>query len=270
MACSKKNCNLKGNDIYICCWICENEYHFKCVGVPARVADSLSEKIGVSWSCEHCRSANLEFLKLFRQCRASFTEVSKDLACVQAKLAKYEDAFKTFSVLGPSESNPIRKMTLRSDSKFKNKSCDKQPLTIPSVGSIVSIEDTVGFDVNNIDRDASLTLPPNLPVSNNINRDLVVVSPKKTIFLSRFALDTSENDVLLFIKNKISGLNDIVVNKFKFSMPRKVSTFKVYVPIEFFDRIVDSTFWPPNTIVHEFIQKNKKPNNINIVTLPKN
>ena len=274
MACSLKNCTLGDNEVYIRCWICEVEYHSKCAGISARVSDALNEKKGVRWSCEKCRGFESDFFQHFKQCRAAFLEISNDLVGVQTKLAKYEDAFKSFSVLNANSldrSPPKRRKNLRSNNKnitaekTVSLSLTPQPPQIVPSNEVVVVEEIT--QITRADLVKETVPPPVTPISHH--KDLVVVSPKKAIFLSRFAADTTENDVLFYIRSKIKKDNEILINKFIFAKPRSIASFKVIVPMEIFNNLLDPSFWPKNTVVHEYVIKNRNTNN-NVVTLPKN
>lgn len=272
MACAMKNCHLGDNEIYIRCWICEKEYHSKCAGLSARVADALRENKGVRWSCESCRDVQTDFFQLFKQCRSAFVEISKDLAGVQSKLSKYEDAFKMFSVFNANtldNSPPKKRKNLRSNNKINT--AEKISLT-PVPPSITASNEVMVVDeiqpIMNSDLNLVTVAAPILSTSTSKHKDLVIVPPKKGIFLSRFANSTTENDVLFYISSKIKHVNDINISKFTFSKPRAIASFKMFVPLEYYKDIVDPSFWPKNTVVHEYVLKTRPPNNV--VTLPKN
>ena len=92
-------------------------------------------------------------------------------------------------------------------------------------------------------------------------KNLVIVAPKKSIFVSRFASDTTEDDILFFIKTKKPFLKDITITKFKINRERYLASFKIYVPADSFDEFVASDFWPKNTVVQGcpyFFKKSKK------------
>ena len=89
---------------------------------------------------------------------------------------------------------------------------------------------------------------------------LVIVAPKKSIFVSRFASDTTEDDILFLINTKKKTyLKDITISKFKFNRERYLGiSFKIYVPADSFDELVTADFCPKNTVVHEFVHKPSK------------
>lgn len=93
--------------------------------------------------------------------------------------------------------------------------------------------------------------------------ELRVVPPNKQIFISRFAFDTSADDIDFYIKSKLKQNADITVRKFTYSQPRSITSFKITVPFNIFDRVVDPSFWPNHVIVREYEYNiNQRGNNI--------
>lgn len=109
-------------------------------------------------------------------------------------------------------------------------------------------------------KDQSIPLKPNsnafAPKAVNSSTVLKVVSPKKTIFAARFAPETTTDAVINYVKQKIGRDIDILVFKFKYSEQRSKSSFKIIVPEENFDTIVNPDFWPPKAIIHEYVYRN--------------
>lgn len=286
MACSAKICKMSGpSELYVRCWICEDEYHGKCVGLSNSFTVGLRDSSYNSrWSCDLCVKKTIEFSKLFKQCRSVFLDINKDLAGLQNKLSRYEDAFKAFSVLNSSADSPPRKKILRSNSKSVPNVQISNQLQVPineiepmctDTDELSSVPSTSASALSIAPASvlpivpasalpiAAATALPNAPAIN-----LVAVAPKKTVFLSRLAADTSENDIITYIKSKIKPTADTVVKKFNFSNPRITSSFKVFVSEDLFDTVVNPSFWPQNTLVKEFVYRNKK--NSNIASIPKN
>jgi len=109
-----------------------------------------------------------------------------------------------------------------------------------------------------LNRDAVPT-PSNLRRSND-NPNLRVVLPKKAIFISRLAADTTESDLIDYIafKLKCSADPNISVQKFNFNSPREIASFKIIVPDDaIFERMLSQDFWPKHTVMHEYIRKKR-------------
>ena len=54
-----------------------------------------------------------------------------------------------------------------------------------------------------------------------------------------------------YIKSKFNFSPDILIKKFTYSEPRNVTSFKLTVPNDLFETIIDPVFWPNNTFVRE-------------------
>lgn len=100
-----------------------------------------------------------------------------------------------------------------------------------------------------------------------VPKPLIVVPPKRTLFISRLAYDTTVEDIDYYIKAKLGNNVDITINKFSYSQPRSITSFKIAVAACVYDQIVDTCFWPANIIVREYIFK-ENPRSKNIARLP--
>lgn len=101
-------------------------------------------------------------------------------------------------------------------------------------------------------------------------RTLQTVVPFKYIFVSRFVADTTEEDVVDYIKDNLKSPNlAVTASKFHFNQPRFTASFKLRVPSNVFELIMQLSFWPQNTIVHEFVNRNPS-RATNAVSLPQN
>lgn len=129
--------------------------------------------------------------------------------------------------------------------------------------SIFNSNTTTNINVNKVPY-------PTTSVLNNNNvspKPLIVLPPKKYIFISRFAAETTAEDVDFYIKSKLGVNADILINKFSYSQPRSITSFKVAVPPDVYNIIIVPEFWPPNTIVREYLFK-ENPRINNIAQLP--
>lgn len=97
-----------------------------------------------------------------------------------------------------------------------------------------------------------------------IAKQLIVIPPKKSIFVSRLAFETTPEDINQYILNKINAVNaDIFTKKFNYTQPRDITSFRITVSPDLFDKIIDPYFWPENTLVREYVFRNNlRPNNI--------
>lgn len=105
------------------------------------------------------------------------------------------------------------------------------------------------------------TQPSSLLSTNPVQ--LVVVSRivKKSIFVSRLATDTSEQNILDYIVSRINmgvDIDNVHCRKFKFNGAREVSSFKITPPEELFQQLLSSDFWPTGVIIHEFVVRPRR------------
>ena len=52
--------------------------------------------------------------------------------------------------------------------------------------------------------------------------------------------------------------------KFNYSQPRTITSFKITVPLNIFDTIVDPGFWPVSTLVREYQYKEHQRNAVHL------
>ncbi|XP_065363213.1 uncharacterized protein LOC135956605 [Calliphora vicina] len=252
MSCSFENCKVRNEDRLLVCWMCDTLVHFQCAGFKGRDYDRIIDRSnGLRWSCSKCRTFDVNFHKLFSDAKAGFSDIIRDFSILNDKHKKVEDLFTNFDLSQLAGVSPKRKKT----SSRLNVEIYRSPVTPVSFESI-----RVGPTVE----------PGDIP-SISITGDLIVVPPRKTVFLSRFDPDTTVEALVKFIKNHSKGFNDsdFIVQKFKFSQPRDISSFKIIAPIKLFDILVDKSIWPDGALVREFIHRDR-PRTNRVATLSKN
>lgn len=85
----------------------------------------------------------------------------------------------------------------------------------------------------------------------------------KSIFISRLAPEITAEDINHYIKTKLNTDLEISTYKYSYAQPRSITSFKITVPADVFDQVVDPCFWPDYTLVKEyFYRENHKKNNI--------
>lgn len=105
------------------------------------------------------------------------------------------------------------------------------------------------------------TLPSSLLSTNPVQLVVVSRTVKKSIFVSRLATDTSEQNILDYIVSRINmgvDLDKVYCRKFKFNGAREVSSFKITPPEVLFHQLLSSDFWPPGVIIHEFVVRPRR------------
>ncbi|XP_070072696.1 uncharacterized protein [Drosophila takahashii] len=81
---------------------------------------------------------------------------------------------------------------------------------------------------------------------------------QKSIFVSRLNPEATAEDVKIYLCDKLLAPdNAISVYKFNFKQKRNISSFKILLTDHLFPKALDSTIWPVNTLVHEYLQKDK-------------
>ena len=70
-------------------------------------------------------------------------------------------------------------------------------------------------------------------------RELIVVKPKRTIFVFRLSCDTSIEDIKRFVKSKIMEPFEFCCYRMKPSLDSRISSFKLYVADDEFSEIVN-------------------------------
>lgn len=295
MHCPKVNCKInKVDELMVSCWLCHTSYHAKCVELAARTADNLLEDKGLRWCCSKCKMYDIEFYTFFKKTRKEFDQINNDLISLTEKFSKYMDVFDNATYVEQflqSPSDSLRKRKKTSEDTTPNKTSaiyqsvtNPNPtthLSLPDVQIIEPAQPTAPFiTANGVHSDNVTNLktnPPNIaqtslditpsgstkfysptntPNTYNPPKQLKVVSSKKTIFAARFAADTTIEDVATYVKSKLQVADiELSVFKFKYTERRSKASFKIIVPEDVFDTIVNPDFWPPKAIIHEYIYR---------------
>lgn len=217
-----------------------------------------------------------------------------ELQSLQLKLSKFGELFTKYPNLDKfistaNQSSPKRKKTLTDNTVPQNtQQSINSAITNPLYSEILTQENgtQVTLQENHppINQYESSVVPltssqsQNIPIdpiqekhysevnnpSDVIIHPLIVIPPKKSIFISRFAFETSPSDIEYYIKNKIKFDGNIIVHKFKYSQTRSISSFKIMVPSDIFNIIIDPTFWPENELIREFVIREPRITNTRI------
>lgn len=289
MDCLNVNCNVTGNDRMISCWLCLGNYHLKCSGLKPRDADSLSDPAkSLQWTCSRCKLIKIDFYKFFKSYNEEFNKLNREFTTVQNNLLKFGELFTKFQ-------NLDKFIELQDNSSPKRKKTNKKSPVLPviSYSSVTANNDfsslpTTSMNIvspleTNAADEISMQVPLNripspgisqINVNTNINTEnnlvphnpLRAIPPKKTIFISRLASETTSDDVDYYIKSKIGQNADVLIHKFQFSEPRSISSFKITVPTGISNHLLDINFWPENTLVREYIYKDRpRVNNVGVL-----
>lgn len=284
MTCIMKKCGITNDEeIMICCWLCNGMCHIKCSGLSGLVAGSLSKDNGLAWRCNDCRKISITFYRFFQANKSRFSEIQEEANKLCDKISQYAKMFEDFtsldSVKSPVQISPKRK-SARINNKVKLTEPSFSPSLPPNPESATSSVNDRGPTILRKTSDSSNAVPIiNCNATNSIDLinsgnncaatgDLRVIPPRKQIFISRFAFDTSVDEIDAYIKSKIGKSVDLNVHKFTYSQMRTITSFKLTVPFEIFNVIIDPSFWPEHVLVREYEQNvNRRP--VNVAYLPK-
>jgi len=293
----------KEHDRYVVCWLCDNTAHAKCAGVNGRVADLIAEDKGLRWCCTKCRQTDIDIYNVFKHARRAFSDVGKELQALALKFAEYDRVFNTFKCLsspprtpqtpreeaGAPSSVDIHDVDESEDLLLLSPNPDTQPPPITAAlpelpnrqqpkekarpPKIIVSRDSAPQNTlpqssgNTSQENVVATTSAAAQLAQTVPKPLKVVAPKKAIFVSRLSPDTTVDDIKHYINSKASKNLDLNISKFNFAYSRIKASFKIHVPSESFGDIVNPTFWPPNTIVHEYVYKNPPPIDTSTVSL---
>ncbi|XP_070067647.1 uncharacterized protein [Drosophila takahashii] len=92
-------------------------------------------------------------------------------------------------------------------------------------------------------------------VAQRVPMPLSGVAQKKLIFVSRLNPGASEEDVKNYLSSKLNVSRSVLtVLKFKFKQRREISSFKIGLPEEHLDKVLDVSIWPEHDLI-ESVQK---------------
>lgn len=253
---------------------------------------------GLRWSCLNCRTLDVDFYRMFRDAKLVLSRLTSDFAKVTENFNKMDSLFSSFeynegspkrkktshsvvnncSIALPNASNLISLLSpvvgensaphslpsiVESAPPVDNCVTESNSLTLfPQSDRISGAETPVPMDVPGI-------VPGNVVIGGSpgvsaqdsghaVNLSLVVVPPRRTVFLSRLSAGTTIDDIGYYLRSKLADLgDDVVIFKFNFSQPRDISSFKIMVPGKYFDDIVSESFWPEGVLVREYIRRDR-------------
>lgn len=253
---------------------------------------------GLRWSCVKCRSHDIDFYRMFKDAKLIISRMKSDFATAMENFNKMESLFDNFEYIEGSPkrkksslsvdignvnvnslslSNPSNLISLLSpvvednvppvsDSAQNSVIVSSEPVCSRSepspppddnpINSVSTSQIPVVSYASVVQGNSTGTIPQDAGQKGIHN--LVVVPPRRTVFLSRLAPGTTVDDIGNFIRsnNSIIG-DDIAIFKFIYSQPRDISSFKISVPGKFFDEIVKNSFWPDGVLVREFVHRDR-------------
>lgn len=291
MNCSHSSCSITTNERMITCWLCDDIYHIKCCGLKPRDADALSDDSkSMHWTCPNCKNISIEFYTMFKSTKNEFIKINNEFLELQKKLNAFGKLFTDYPYLekfasgqGKSSSRKKNKTHTDSASPSVDPNVRQESIAVPDdipVNSAAirnnNVHQHIEPPIINIENCLSNTTSLNSLVSANDYASpmspksfdyvpLRAIPPKKAVFVSRLAFETSSEDINFFIKSKISMDAEISTYKFNYSQPREIASFKIIVPDQYFNMLLDPNFWPTNTFVREFTARQ---NSVSTARLP--
>ena len=99
-------------------------------------------------------------------------------------------------------------------------------------------------------------------------KTLQAVEVVKHIFVSRLKPDTSESDVIQYIKTTINTEDsEVLVRKLLPHVSRPIASFKVTIPERLMNSISNPQFWPSGALVHEFkVDRKAQRNPVSLIS----
>lgn len=251
--------------VFISCFGCSSIFHTKCVKVKATVADVLkcADTNGLQWFCGNCRkmSPSVLITKLSKctetaeTLKAATTKLMDLVAAHNAEIASLRAFTEDVLIAKPTDTllvAPARRTRSASCNSLLQASdvSGETPIDQPPPAVVASspplMPDGSADPIKTVDASSSV-----LP--HKVLLKTVTHVPRKSIFLSRLAASTSVRDILSYIMESCSVKEaDVFCRKFEPASPREIASFKIVPPVEFFDELLQGSFWPPGTLVREF------------------
>uniref|UniRef100_A0A1A9ZPN5 Uncharacterized protein n=1 Tax=Glossina pallidipes TaxID=7398 RepID=A0A1A9ZPN5_GLOPL len=102
-----------------------------------------------------------------------------------------------------------------------------------------------------------------LCANNNRRRELVLVPPKKAVFISILAPCTVIDDMKFHIATKIFNINPRKISMFKLKpTEERTASLKVKLPTEHFNAVLEKSFWPKDTLWVQRPERNGQDNDV--------
>lgn len=295
MSCSNAKCVIKTDDLMVVCWLCEKVWHVKCCGLSVLAHDVLSRNNGVRWCCTDCRGISVKFYRFFKECHSEISGIGDDLSALRNRFDKFGQLTSSYSELDKVVKTPVVPSPKRKKSGRKlavpTSNVNANPNTVDSGGDNLNSpipSDTASEVVPPLHSTRSFELSPHvlpstgaagpfsavLPSTSSAAssgtdvrkpRSLKIVPPRRTIFATRFAPETSVEDITFHIKSKITDIEDL--SCYKLGSSSRICSFKIIVPEESFSELLDVNFWPPKAFVREFVYRENERRN-DLASLP--
>lgn len=284
MNCINKNCKINNDaERMITCFLCHCLIHYKCSGMPTLVNEAISEYDGLNYFCMPCRKPAVEFYRFFQGTKTRFLDVKNAVATLTENISNYGKLFDQFSsfdnLKSPPKSSPVIRKSSRKCVKDKENPSPSQLVSNTNVQasktSVTTIvtpptpTDVLQPTNSHITIDGEIAATSGQSASEIVtNQRMLRIKPaRKNIFISRFLSDTTVDEIDYYIKSKLNFGADILIKKFTYTTPRDITSFKLSVPPDLFEDMVNPNFWPDSALVREYVNK-ENPRRSNAAPFP--
>lgn len=246
-----------------CSGICQKFFHAKCVALTGPMRDAIMKGgNGLFWYCQECRdqaaalyvSKILKYRELLNGFMNQLKNLESQVASASADISSVSESIPD-SLLRNLPNIILSPPTPAADTGSSNYEFPSEQTAQQSTSSTSQTTDGLSPGSSNSDSANDVLNPVGL----------VVVPPaprSKVVFLSRLSPDTTEDQLIAHVKLKCAGLTSAsklvcrkLTSKFRPPSDALLSSFKLFVPSELFDKICNSTFWPTGVLVKEFIPR---------------
>lgn len=247
---------------------------YNCSADPngtTRIRDAINKKIGLNWSCESCRIAEDVKKKMVVQPKWVLSNFYSEFLEMGTKFnsLKVTDDPLIVPVSSPKEPPP----------KLEEETYILQPSTSTDLMLNLNSPTPSCSSRNNTKRKTSVpgnASTPILPtfsscsngfIKNSSLLTLPAISPPITVQSVKPLVAVKSNDG---IKSNILSkfpTENLVVEKFNFKLPSKISSFKVSISAEHFPIVCNASYWTPDLILKEFTSKQKTHTPVSLPSL---
>lgn len=293
-SCAK--CSIKcdyNDEIVSCSGICSVMYHSKCLSLSRTVSQAIASQKCLRWYCDSCSNLNIisvagrldgitsqmtKFSETLEMITSNLIQLSGDIK----ELKTHPSAFiseTSIPIVNKDVSEPIVRRSKRIQLKTLITPIEVTPSS--STATVQGIEDnkqhnrlTPDVCVNRLtvasaDDDSMTSVrttaeplnEPLLDASDEFN--IRVVQPRRWLFVSRLHYSVSDVQFKKLL-SKIVNTDDVyatqrITPKSYNGMRYDYISYKINIPGEVFDSVIESKLWPRGLLVKEFERCQKQP-----------
>lgn len=274
--CQATACSSTTSSEFVKCKICSLSYHTKCAKVKKSGIEAMKENTNIVWHCAHCINSSVT------ESASTLLSCTKAIADMVTKFVPILDAFATMTAAREQTNNhqehqlPTTENTssivaiaaknkrVYSEVSDDDSSPTDQPRKLNRTSKHpISRKPPVKFGTKESPSGLIAVARPTARTNHGANEDK---NPNtRHLYVSRLQPQTSEDDILSFIKTSVK-LNDMDVLRCKLLVPsgKKVEelnfvSFKISASIKDYSVLANTDIWPQNVAVREFNNTPKTP-----------